>query len=88
MSDQTQYLDKHGLKAIFPASSSTVYRLRCRAVDPFPEGQIIGGKRYFRLDLVLSWCARQGAEPDRVQEVDHLDVAVLDPVQDAGQGAI
>ena len=63
MSDQIRFLDKHGLKAIFPASPSTVYRLRHRAVDPFPEGQIIGGKRYDRLDLVLAWLARQGAGP-------------------------
>ncbi len=63
MSDQTQYLDKHGLKAIFPASPSTVYRLRRRAVDPFPEGQIIGGKRYDRRDWVLDWLARQTAGP-------------------------
>ena len=63
MSDQTQYLDKHGLKAIFPASPSTVYRLRHRAVDPFPEGQLIGGKRYDRIDKVLDWLARQDAGP-------------------------
>ena len=63
MSDQTQYLDKHGLKAIFPASPSTVYRLRHRAVDPFPEGQLIGGKRYDRIDKVLDWLTRQDAGP-------------------------
>ena len=63
MSDEARYVDKHGRKKVFPASDSTVYRLRHRAVDPFPEGQIIGGKRYDRLDLVLAWLARQGAGP-------------------------
>ncbi len=61
MSDEVRYVDKHGLKGIFPASSSTVYRLRRRAVDPFPKGQIIGGKQYDRVDIVLDWLARQGA---------------------------
>ncbi len=63
MSDEVRYVDKHGLKAIFPASSSTVYRLRHRAVDPFPAGQIIGGKKYDRVDKVLDWLARQTAGP-------------------------
>ncbi len=63
MSDESRYIDKNGLKAILPASPSTVYRLRRRANDPFPEGQIIGGKRYFRLDLVLAWLERQDARP-------------------------
>ena len=63
MSDDVRYIDKHGLKAIFPASSSTVYRLRRRAVDPFPIGQIIGGKQYDRVDKVLDWLGRQGAGP-------------------------
>ena len=63
MLSEIQYVDKHGLKAIFPPSSSTVYRLRHRAVDPFPAGQIIGGKRYDRVDKVLDWLARQDAGP-------------------------
>ena len=63
MSDEARYVDKHGLKKVFPTSPSTVYRLRRRAIDPFPEGQIIGGKRYFRLDLVLAWLERQDAGP-------------------------
>ena len=67
MSNPIQYVDKHGLREVFPASDSTRYRLTKRPVDPFPEGQIIGGKRYFRLDLVLAWLDRQGAghNPDR-----------------------
>ncbi len=63
MSDEARYVDKHGLKVIFPVSPSTIYRLRRRPVDPFPEGQIIGGKRFDRLDLVFPWLARQGAGP-------------------------
>ena len=63
MSSEIHYVDKHGLKAIFPTSTSTIYRLRHRPVDPFPEGQMIGGKRYDRVDKVLDWLARQGAGP-------------------------
>ena len=63
MSSEIHYVDKHGLKAIFPTSPSTIYRLRHRPVDPFPEGQMIGGKRYDRVDKILDWLARQGAGP-------------------------
>ena len=63
MPTDPRYVDKHGLAAIFPVSPSTMYRLRRRPVDPFPEGQIIGGKRFDRLDLVFPWLARQGAGP-------------------------
>ncbi len=68
MSDEVRYVDKHGLKAIFPASPSTVYRLRRRAVDPFPAGQIIGGKKYDRVDKILDWLARQTAGPKSEDE--------------------
>ena len=60
MSDEPSYLDKHKLREIFPASDSTVFRLTKRDIDPFPPGQIIGGKRYRRRDQVLEWLARQG----------------------------
>ena len=64
MSNVPRYVDKAvPKKNVFPASGSTRYRLMKRPVDPFPGGQIIGGKRYFRLDLVLAWLERQGAGP-------------------------
>ena len=60
MPTDPRYVDKHGIRQIWPGSDSTRHRLMKRPVDPFPEGQIIGGKRYFRLDLVLAWLERQG----------------------------
>ena len=62
--DDTSYVNKHGLRGFFPASHMTVHRLRKRGVDPFPEGQIIGGTRYWQIGVVKEWLARQdsGAE--------------------------
>ena len=62
------YVDKHGLKKVFPASSRTVYRLQSREDDPFPRGQLIGGKRYWRLDLVGDWLTRQDTSQDPENE--------------------
>ena len=67
------YADKHGVKEVFPASDSTRHRLMNRPVDPFPAGQLMGGKRYWRIDLVLAWLARQDAdhEPEAGDADEH-----------------
>ena len=65
MSNGIEYLDKHGLFALFPASPSTIRRLRSRDIDPFPSGKLIGGKRYTLKKEALDWLHRQDAEPDQ-----------------------
>ncbi len=86
--DEKAWVDKHGRKRVFAASDATVFRLERREEDPFPAGKRIGGKLYWQIGRILAWVERQGAEPDRGQEIGLPDVAVLGPVQDAGQGAI
>ena len=58
MSDEV-YLDKHGVREIYPPSDSTIARQMQQVEDPFPAGAIIGGKRYWRKGDVLDWLARQ-----------------------------
>ena len=59
MSNHTEFVDKHGRNEIFPGSDSTIYRLSNRLDDPFPAGQLIGGKRYWRVADILEWLDRQ-----------------------------
>ncbi len=56
---ETIYLDKNGVREIYPPSDSTIIRQMAQEVDPFPPGAVIGGKRYWRKDDVLAWLARQ-----------------------------
>ncbi len=86
--DEKAWVDKHGRKRVFAASDATVFRLERREEDPFPAGKRIGGKLYWQIGRILAWVERQGAEPDRGQEVDRLDVAAVGGAQDSGQGAI
>ena len=56
---ETIYLDKNGVREIYPPSDSTIIRQMAQEEDPFPPGAVIGGKRYWRKDDVLAWLARQ-----------------------------
>ena len=44
------------------SSPSTLYRLMKRADDPFPAPFKIGGKNFWRDDIVDAWFERQGAD--------------------------
>lgn len=59
----TRYVDSQGVHGIYPASASKRYREMKRAVDPFPPGKMIGGKRYWLVEQVLDWLARQDDPP-------------------------
>ena len=55
-----QYVDGRGLeKDIIPTSKTTRWRWMKRTDDPFPPGILIGGKRYWKVSVVLAWIARQ-----------------------------
>lgn len=55
----TRYVDSQGRRKIYPASTSKCYREMKREIDPFPAGKMIGGKRYWIVQEVLDWLARQ-----------------------------
>ncbi len=57
------YVDKHGRYEIIPFSDSKVHRVTKRPDDPFPAGQLMGGKRYWKIADIKAWLARQDAEP-------------------------
>ena len=70
------YLDKHGVRGIYPPSDSTISRQMAQEEDPFPPGAIIGGKRYWLKSDVLDWLARQFG--DDGQEAPQSDPSAID----------
>lgn len=84
---EVQYIDKHGLHDIWPASDRTVYRQQERKTDPFPAAQLIGGKRYWKRGEVLKWLARQNNPISKnmraANAVRHPAAGQLDPETDA-----
>ena len=67
MTDDVRYVDFQGLLEIWPSSKPTVHRAMKREVDPFPPGQMIGGKRFWVVQVVLDWLARQNDATQRVK---------------------
>ena len=70
MNTDQVYLDKHGVREIFPVSDATIWRLSKRPFDPFPAGKKIGGKRYRTRAETLDWLARQDTDQAPDQDPD------------------
>ena len=68
--ERERWVDKKHRREIFPPSSATIYRLMGREADPFPQGKLIGGKRYWLVADILDWVSRQADGP--VKTPDHL----------------